>query len=158
MAAMLRITDGRSLGRRFGTSHMLRLILLWGFRDGAKIVQMGRDEQQSCLRFRFGDQRAIDLIPPPWHLVDELASEVLRLESLPRRLAIWWDSWRGGIVPAGQEGSISANIGEMRTLIEYEILHHPTGTWIGLEFRPHPDLAVQAESILRAHAECREQD
>jgi hypothetical protein len=120
------------------------------FLEEAEIVQITRDEEHTETTFRKNGQ-ALAQVPPPWHTVDKLAAEILRAESLLRRLAWWWSRFRGGVVPAGQEGKLSVSLGILRTELAYEILWHPCGMLIGLGLRPSAELHAQAAIVAKGY-------
>lgn len=130
----------------------LRLILLLGLSRGAQRIRLTRDGDQTELGLRHADH-AEQLIPPPAHLVDELAEEIRRFACWRDRITDWWDRHRRCTVLAEREGTVRLCLGGGGAEMSYWVLPYSGGVLVELTLCPEPGITARAEAILLARQE-----
>jgi hypothetical protein len=91
-------------------SRFLGFILLIGLRERAQRLSLSRDGSHSEFWMQ-RENRTERLIPPPVHLVDEMAEELRRLSTWGERVADWWDRRRKCTVLSEREGKARLLLG-----------------------------------------------
>ena len=156
------VRNGAALRSRGAELYLFGLVVLLCLRDRAHRVRITRDGSE-CAMWSESPAERIELVPPPDHVVDELY-RVLAEGDPPR--ARWWNplSWRTPPRTAMRPcwvGEIEARLGETRVAIGCDLIAHPEGVSMVLEFGSYDDqrdeYARAAEEALRAWRERRQE-
>src|SRR5262245_35765971 len=125
------------------STSFLRMILLFGLRNCARCISLRMDGDHTELCFHY-DDRVEQLVPPPAHLVDELAEEVRGLASWRDRVTDWWERWRGCEVLVEREGTARLLLGGSGAALHYWLLPYSGGVFMELSLVPEAGAAERA--------------
>jgi hypothetical protein len=128
-------------------SPFLGFILLIGLRERAQRLSLSRDGNHSEFWMQ-RDNRTERLIPPPVHLVDEMAEELRRLSTWGERVADWWDRRLKCTVLSEREGKPRLLLGGPSAKLHYWVLPYSGGVLVELAICSGSAAAEKAGAIL----------